>query len=180
MGRRVVMAAAAAVGGALWVGKAGAILAGRQQPDHLFETAPVAFALVALVLSLEIRPAAARRVPLALAVVALLSSVLAAGWDLVTGEVLGPALMLGVLTMLVGLGLAGRRARGGRYGDRVPRWAVGIAVATVPLVVAGGVLAMRTTERALEVPILLLGLAWLALAGIVLQDRRATAGSARW
>lgn len=170
MGRRVVMAAAAATGGALWVVKAAAVLAGRDQPAHLFEVAPVAFALVALLLALEVPSPRGRRTPLVLAVVAVLSSTLAAAWDLAAGDVLGPAMMLGILAMVGALGVAGRRLRRDDAARRVPRWAVGIAVATVPAIVAGGALSVVTDERALEVPVLLLGLAWIAFAPVLLRE----------
>lgn len=165
MARRAAMATSAAVGGAFWVIKAVAVLAGAAQPRSVFELAPLGFAVATLLLAFELRPGD-RRAPVAVGVLAVVASAVAGGWDLLTGQVLGPALLTGVVGMLVALGLAGHRLRRADPEDRAARTALVLAVATVPIVVAGGALAV-IDERLLEVPILLLGLAWLAFAGVL-------------
>lgn len=166
MRRSVGTAAAAAAGGFLWAVKAAAVLAGAEQPPYLFEVAPVAFATAALLLSLEL-PDAERRTPQVLAAVAVASTAAAAVSAVAADGVWGPASLAGILLTLASLGLTGWRLDRRSPELRHPRWAFGIAVGTIPAVLAGGVLSTVTTERFLEVPILVLGLAWIVLGGLL-------------
>lgn len=175
MGRRVVTAAAAATGGVLWTVKAAAVLAGAGQPPHLFELAPAAFAVVALLLARAHTTGGGRRLPVALGVVAVAASALAAAWALATGEVLGPAMMLGIIAMLASLGLTGRSLRRGGRHPVVARTALALAVGTVPAVLVGGALSLLD-ERLLELPILVVGAGWIAFGWWLALERERCTG----
>ena len=161
---------AAILGGAMWVVKGAAILAGRGQPPVVFQAAPAFFALALLALHALVRgrPERLERIG---ASFAYLAAVLAAvtpvaalvAWD---GDM--PAVFNGtmavatlcILAALVTLGVVVRRAGIlGRPWSTVP---LALGILFVPLLLVGGLLS-AVDERLLEIPIVLLGLAWVLL-----------------
>ncbi len=172
-------AVAAAAGGACWVIKASTILLTGQQPPIFFEAAFVLFpvALLGLYAALGRRGGRLATWGLVLAVAAEVSAVvvrlgvLFGPDDLMPREdtvtALTPFIVLaglGTFTGLLLLGLAVHRTRAlpGRW-RTLP---LALAVSAVPLMLIGGLLE-AVNERLLEIPITLLGVAWVAL-GVVL------------
>jgi len=160
---------AAAVGGVLWAVKGTAIVLTGDQPEYIFEVAPLFFALglVGLHARLEGRGGRPARVGGALAWAGVaLAGVSAAVYVATTDDEAFPlsaTMPLTALSILVGfvlLGIAVRRA------DALPgRWrSLPLAiVAGFPLmIVVGGVLE-ALNERLLEIPLVVVGLAWIAL-----------------
>ncbi len=178
---------AAMLGGVMWVGKGGAILLTGGQPPVLFEAAVPLFAigLVGLHARLEGRGGRLGRVGLLLAYAALVSALVVplgwtlapAGWvpdeDSVTP--LTPFIVLAGFGPFLGLVLVGRGAL--RAGVFPPPWsalplAVGLG-APLLILVGGGALA-AIDARLLEIPIVLVGLAWMVLGYAVLATKSAT------
>lgn len=153
-------AAAALLGGSLWILKGGVILLGYDQPPHAFEVAPLLFALATVGLARRSPPSRARLGGVVLAAVGVVASLVAAVSSLATGDVVGPDLLVGVLATTAALVVLGIALR--RRGAAVGRYALLLGVGTVPAVVAGGALSF-VDERLLEVPIVALGLGWVAL-----------------
>jgi len=151
---------AALIGGLLWVFKAGAILLGHGQPEHVFEVAPLLFALVTLGLANWVPTSRARRVGIPLAVTAVLGCLVAAVWSVVAGNVLGPDLAIGMVTMTVALVISGLALL--RSGAAVGGSPLLLGIATIPAILVGGALS-TIDERLLEVPILAIGLGWIVL-----------------
>lgn len=156
--RALFAASTAALGGALWVVKGASILVSGVQPPWLFELAPVFFAASCWGLAStrgDRALSAGALCAAVLAVVLLMVDAAAAG-----GAFLGVA-MLGVIAFLLVFGWRVRR-----------RWRAPLVlgVSIVPLVVVGGLLAI-VHERLLEVPLVLLGLGWIALGGVALRRR---------
>lgn len=161
-------AVAAALGGAAWIGKAGAILATGDQPPLLFEVAPLLFAigLVGLRLLLGARPGRTGDVGGWVAVAALILSVL----DLVasspastSGSDFSPFTFVAFLCVLAALVLLGLSIlRRPTLPQRARRLPLLLGILTFPLIAVGGALETMN-ERLLEVPLLLLGLAWMWL-----------------
>ena len=167
---------AAALGGALWAAKGIAILATGDQPEHIFEAAPLFFALglVGLHARVKGRGGGPARVGGALAWVGLALALLSAGLYLTTtdDEVFPlsaaiPLTALSILASLVLLGLAVRRteALAGRWRS-LP---LSMGAAALPLMMVGGMLE-TLNERLLEIPIVLLGLAWITLGYAIWSD----------
>lgn len=161
---------AAGVGGGLWVAKATAILVTGEQPEYIFEVAPLFLALGLVGLHARVRGRGGRpaRVGgmLAWAGVALGATTAAVSVATTDGEAFPldftfPLTMLSVLGALVLLGIAVRRA------DALPgRWRslpLAIVAGVIPFMIVGGVLE-TISERLLEIPLVLFGLAWIALA----------------
>lgn len=156
---------AAVLGGLAWAVKAGSVLAGGAQPRYLAEFAPAAhgLALVAMAWALRCGPVAR-----AVALAAFGTGAMAAWTYAATPEHWLYNLAMFAATVLVVVALVlvgrtvGRRAALGRW-SRLPGR---IGLSTLPLILAGGLLS-SVDERLLELPVLLLGLAWLWL-GIVL------------
>jgi hypothetical protein len=163
------------LGGVMWVGKGGAIMLTGEQPPVLFSAAMPLFAvgLVGLHARLGGRGGRLGRAGLLLAYAALASALVVlvgstlapAGWvpdeDSVTP--LTPFIVLagfGPFVGLVLLGIATLRARA------IPApWSalpLVMGAGAVPLMLVGGVLGL-VSERLFELPIVLLGFAWVLL-----------------
>ena len=166
---------AAMLGGVLWVFKGGAIILTGEQPPLLFEAAPPLFAagLVGLHARLGGRGGRLGRTGLLLAYAALASALVAlvgltlgpAGWvpkeDSVTP--LTPFIVLagfGPFVGLVLLGIATLRVKAMPAPFSALPLVMGVGA--VPLMLVGGVLEL-VSERLFELPIVLLGLAWVLL-----------------
>jgi len=177
-------AVAAVVAGVCWVIKAAGIFLSGAQPPILFEAAFVLFpvALVGLYAALGPRGGRSAMCGLVLAVAAEVSAVvvglgvLFGPADLMPREdsvtVLTPFIVLAGLGAFAGLlllGLAVRRTRALPGPWRTLPLA--LAVSAVPLLMLGGALEV-VSERLLEVPIVLLGVGWVAL-GVVLAQHGA-------
>lgn len=160
---------AAVAAGGCWVAKAGGILAAGLQPPILFELAPLLMAVAVLALAWQLPPSARRTTSVGLAVLAaaaatpVLLDELAPLPHLVTGAGMAAANLL----VLIGLALVG-----GHLHAVLPLL---LAVITVPAVIAGGLLMMLLGERALEIPILVLGAVWAALGVSMIQGRHRAA-----
>jgi hypothetical protein len=148
-----VAAVAALAGGTAWAVKSAAILLTGDQPPVLFDVAPPAFAVALTAAGVGLQPVGRRRTAVivlgalstAAAAVALVSELVAA--------TSGAALAVSSVALVVGLVLLD--------GSREPlRPGRAIGLATVPLLLAGGVLA-EVHERLLELPLLVLSLGWL-------------------
>lgn len=175
-------AVASVTAGACWVVKAVGILATGEQPPIVFELALVLFpvALVGLFATLGRRGGRLATWGLVLAVTAVVSAVVM-GLGLLLGPedwmpadgtvtVLTPFIALTgfgtiVALLLLGLAVIRTKALSGRW-RTLP---LGLAVSYVPLMALGGALE-AVNERLLEVPVLLLGVAWIALGAVVARD----------
>jgi hypothetical protein len=160
---------AAGLGGGLWAVKGTAILLTGEQPDYIFEAAPLffAFGLVGLHAGLQERGGRPGLVGGALAWAGVGLALLSAAFYAATTDdeafplsATIPLTALSILASLVLLGIAVRRAHAlpGRW--RSLPLAIGTGV--LPLLLAGGILE-TLDERLLEIPIVILGLAWIAL-----------------
>ena len=172
-------AVAAVVAGVCWVIKSGGILLTGEQPPLLFDAALMLFpvALIGLYAALGRGSGwiAAYGFGLALAATA---SALVMGIAALFGPddwqpdgdsvtILTPFIAVagfGTFAALLLLGLAARRATA-----LDPRWRIlplAVAVSAVPLMVSGSVLELGN-ERLVELPVLLLGAAWVAIGGVL-------------
>lgn len=160
---------AALLGGASWTIKAIAILSGGAQPALLFEVAPLAMGLALLGLAAlpKVGPFARLSALFAggLAVAAFATYLVMPAHWMFNLLFLAANLSVVVALWLVGGHVRRRDLLGAR--SRLPRR---IALWTVPAMIAGGLIA-EIDDRLLELPILLLGLAW-CLLGIVCLGRR--------
>ena len=157
-------AASAMLGGLFWIVKAGTILLIGEQPPFLFELAPILFAggLLGLHARAGGKGGVVGNIGLGLAIVSGVAAVI----TLMTtspsaGESFSPPIFitfLAELASLVFLGLAARRTRAIRW-SLLP---LTLGTITFPLIALGGALA-TVNARLLEIPILLLGLAWVWL-----------------
>jgi hypothetical protein len=174
---------AAMLGGVMWVVKGGAIMLTGEQPPVLFEAALPLFAvgLVGLHARLGGRGGRLGKTGVLLAYVALASAlVVLVGWTLApAGWVpdedsltpLTPFIVLAGLGPFVGLvllGIATLRVKA----MPAPWSALPLLMGTgaVPLMLVGGVLEL-VSERLVELPIVLLGLAWVLLGYSVWSGR---------
>src|SRR5215204_1742143 len=163
------------LGGVMWVFKGGAIMLTGEQPPVVFEAALPLFAagLVGLHACLGGRGGRLGRTGLLLAYAALASALVTlvgwtlapAGWvpdeDSVTP--LTPFISLAGLGPFVSLGLLGIATL--RVKAMPAPWSalpLVVGVGAVPLMLVGGVLEL-VNERLLELPIVLLGFAWVLL-----------------
>lgn len=160
---------AAVAAGLCWTVKAVAILATGQQPALLFELAPLLMAFAILVLGRQLAPGKPRTICAVVATAALL-----AGVAVLVGQVMPlPTIAYGIamaganLLILVGLVTAGLSLRG-RLGAHLPFL---LGLVTFPALLIGGLAADLVGERALEVPLVALGAAWIAL-GVQLSRGR--------
>jgi hypothetical protein len=160
---------AAALGGMLWAAKGSAVLLTGDQPDYIFELAPLFFSLglLALYARLEGGGGEAARLGGALAWSGLALMLASAALYLVTGGEegfpIGVIIALAALSILAGLVLLGMAVR--RTEALPGRWRslpLAMGAAVIPLLMVGGILE-TLDERLLEIPIVLLGLAWSAL-----------------
>ncbi len=174
------------LGGVMWLGKGGAIMLTGEQPPVLFGAALPLFAvgLVGLHARLGGRGGRLGRTGLLLAYAALASALVVlvgstlapAGWvpdeDSVTP--LTPFIVLagfGPFVGLVLLGIATLRVKAMPAPWRALPLVMGAGA--VPLILVGGVLEL-VNERLFELPIVLLGLAWVLLGYAVLVVKSAT------
>lgn len=161
-------AVAAALGGAAWIGKAGAILVTGDQPPLLFEVAPLFFALALMGLRVLVGSRGGRLGDVGgwIAVAAVVLSML----DLTTGgsgpsseSDFSPLTFFAFLCVLASLILLGvpvlRRALVPGSARRLPLL---LGVLTFPLIAVGAAFE-SISERLLEVPLLLVGVAWVWL-----------------
>ena len=152
------------VGGLLWVVKGGAILLTGQQPPVVFEAALPLFALGLLGLHarLEGRGGSLGKAGGLVAYAALAAAAL------VFVAPLPPLYAVAGFGPFLGLVLVGRDARQARIFP--PPWStlpLAMGLGGPLLIVAGGGLALMG-ERLLEIPIVLVGLAWMLLGYSVL------------
>ena len=151
---------AAAVAGLCWLVKAVAILATGQQPPLLFELAPVLMAAATLVLGRQLRPGRARTV----CVVAASGAVVGGTVVLINQVARMPTVAFGIamagtnILVLVGLVAAGASLR-----QQMTPLPLVLGAVTIPALLLGGLLAEVLGERALEVPLVGLGVAWVVL-----------------
>ena len=169
---------AAVVGGVFWVIKAGAIMITGDQPDYLFEFAPLFFAvgLIGLHGQLEGLGGIVARAGGALAylsfVLSLLGAILYLSGSLETsGESFNPLVFgsfLSVIVSLILLGIVYRRSE-----ESAMKWQslpFILGVAAFPLMMVGGAVLEGINARLFEVPILVLGAGWMVL-GAALASR---------
>jgi NADH:ubiquinone oxidoreductase subunit K len=176
---------AAVVGGALWAAKATAILSTGDQPEYIFQVAPLLFAvgLVGLHARLQGRGGGSARIGGGLAWACLALALSSAALYLATTDdgafPLSATIPLTALSMLAALVLLGIAAR--RVEALTGRWRslpLAIGAAAIPLMMVGGILG-TLDERLLEIPILALGLAWIALGYALWSHARAGTGLRR-
>lgn len=168
---------AALLGGAAWTIKGGAILLSGNQPPYLFEAAPTLFALGQLGLAALLPEGAGRlrRIGIALAALSGLAGVLAvfmleSASDESSFSPWVFASFLSNLAALIVLGIAVRRSA---VSASPLRWLpLGLGIMTFPLVAVGGALE-QINDRLLEVPLVLLGLAWIRLGCLIAFARSA-------
>ena len=178
---------AAMLGGVLWVFKGGAIMLTGEQPPVVFSAAQPLFAagLVGLHARLGGRGGRLGRTGLLVAYVALLSALVAlVGFTLVPAGWVPNEAMKGVSSVtevlagfgtflsLVLLGIATLRVKAMPAPWRALPLVMGVGA--VPLILVGGILLELVNERLVELPIVLLGLAWMLLGYSVLVVKGAT------
>lgn len=168
VGRRFggVWGIGAVLGGILWASKSLAILITGDQPEYIFELAPIALAVAALGLALAWRKETrGTRLPTLLTFVALLSTTSAGVSYLVRRDdegLFGPALMVGMVSIIVVLFWVGRsfwRTRASDQWRAIPFPLAWSFVIALPLSGALGAL----NERLLEIPLLTISLGWIWL-----------------
>ena len=153
---------AAFLGGLAWTLKGSVILAGGDQPPLLFEAAPALFGVGLLSIAYCTKRDRRRDVALALSAVATLAGLAALVSDMV-GEVAGAALATSSVALLLGLLTLGRR---GRWPAPLA-WGIGLAM--VPALLVGGALS-AIDERLLELPLVCLGVGWMAVGWAMLRQ----------
>lgn len=100
------------------------------------------------------------------AVVGCLVAVVA---SIATGDVLGPDLLMGVVTMSAALMIVGSALR--RSGAAYGGVALFLGVATIPAMLVGGAIS-TIDERLLEVPVVAIGLVWITLGLDLIHHRK--------
>src|SRR3990170_6193325 len=161
---------AAMVGGLMWIVKGGSILITGQQPPVVFEAALPLFALGLLGLHTRLRGHGG---PLGKAGVLVAYAALAAA-ALVLVAPLPPLYAVAGFGPFLGLVLMGSATLQARIFP--PPWSVlplAMGLGGPLLILAGGGLALMN-ERLLEIPIVLVGLAWMLLGYAVLVVKGAT------
>ncbi len=164
---------AAFTAGAFWVAKGAAIIATGVQPPILFEAAPALMAVAVFGLAWQVPRSLRRRTALGVSTAAFLAAmpVLLQLIVPVPESVAGAGMATANVLVLVGLALVGLYLRRHR---RVVLPIV-LAIATVPAVMAGGFLMMLLGERALEIPIVILGVGWTMVGASTARGRYSTA-----
>lgn len=157
--------------GLCWTIKAVAILVTGQQPALLFQMAPLLMAIAVLFLGQQLPPGKRRTVCVGMAAGALLLGV-----AVLTDQVMAlpnaassiatAGANLLILACLITVGLSVRR----RLGSHLP---LVLGWITLPAILVGGLAAELLGERALELPLVALGVAWMAL-GVELSRGRYT------
>ena len=162
---------AAIVGGLLWVVKGGSILLTGQQPPVVFEAAMPFFAVGLLGLHARLD---GRGGPLGKAGVLVAYAALASA-AIVLVAPLAPFYAVAGFGPFLGLVLVGSATL--QAGVFRPPWSalpLAMGLGGPLLILAGGGLALMS-ERLLEIPIVLVGLAWMLLGYSVLVGKGATA-----
>ena len=160
---------AAVAAGLCWTVKAVAILLTGDQPALLFELAPLLMAIAVLVLGQQLPSGGPHTTVAFMATAALLAgvAVLAEQVMPLPTVVYGIAMAGANLFVLVGLVTAGLSlAR--RLQARLP---LVLGLVTVPALLVGGLAAELMGERALELPLVALGAAWLVLGFQISRGR---------
>jgi len=147
--------------GLCWTVKAVAILATGDQPALLFELAPLLMAVAVLVLGQQLPPGRARVVCVGVGAVALSGGVAVLAGHLVPLSTVayGIAMAGANVAIMIALVIAGVTLRRG-LGAQLP---LVLGLATVPALLLGGLAAELLGERALELPLGALGVAWIVL-----------------
>jgi hypothetical protein len=161
---------AAMVGGLMWVVKGGSILLTGQQPPVVFEAAMPLFAvgLLGLHARLDGRGGLLGKAGVLMAYAALASAAI------VLVAPLAPFYALAGFGPFLGLVLLGSATPQARVFP--PPWSalpLAMGLGSPLLILAGGGLAL-ISERLLEIPIVLVGLAWMLLGYSVLAVKEAT------
>lgn len=159
---------AALLGGSFWLIKGLSILATGIQPPLLFEIAPLllALGLVGLHARLGGRGGKPAMIGLILAVIsASLNVVSLINFSTLGEESFSPWIFGGFLANLASLIFLGLRSA--RISGVLPnraRWLpLILGISTFPLVIIGGIMLEPINERFLEVPLVLIALAWIYL-----------------
>lgn len=160
----VLYGGAAAIGGVLWAVKSLAILATGEQPDYIFMSAPFFFGIASIGISEAADTAFRTWLLKAVAWTATIAGAIAAGASLAGSEdgPFGASVAVCMLAVLVVMLWGGYKIR--RSGS-LGKWSFGpwglawLMLAALPI---GGVLE-SVNERLLEVPLLLVGVAWIGL-----------------
>ncbi len=161
---------AAMVGGLLWVVKGGSILITGQQPPVVFEAAMPFFAVGLLGLHARLD---SRGGPLGKAGILVAYAALAAAATFLITP-LAPFIVVAGFGPFLGLVLLGSATLQARVFP--PPWSalpLSVGLGGPLLILAGGGLAL-VNERLLEIPIVLVGLAWMLLGYSVLMVKGAT------
>ena len=162
---------AAMVGGLMWVVKGGSILLTGQQPPVVFEAAMPLFALGLLGLHARLD---GRRGPLGKAGVLIAYAALASA-AIVLMTPLAPFYAVAGFGPFLGLVLVGSATLQARiFPSPWSALPLALGLGGPLLILAGGGLAL-INERLLEIPIVLVGLAWMLLGYSVLVGKGATA-----
>lgn len=158
--------AAGLLGGLSWVVKSVTILVTGHQPPLTFDvTLPLLGASLVGVAHLVLVPGRRRTVVLTAAWLAVVTGSVALGNELL-GESWDPAIAAWALALLVGqVCLLGVRSAPAP----LTSWT---GVSTVPALLVGGALA-EIDERLIEVPLVCIGLAWMAIGFVTLRRRAA-------
>lgn len=154
--------AAGLLGGLAWVVKSVTILVTGHQPPLTYEVAlPLLGASLVGVAHLVLEPGRRRTLVLTAAWLAVLTGSVALGSELL-GESWDPSIAVWALSLLAGqVGLLGVRPAPAPL-----TWWTGVS--TVPALLVGGALA-EVDERLLEVPLVCIGLAWMAIGLVTLR-----------
>ena len=159
----------------MWAVKGIAILATGDQPPFAFEVAPPLFALGLVGLHARLGSRGDRAAKAGVALACAAAAFFVAGMGARSLEldvafvVTTLATSLCILAALVLLGVAARRGRAIAGPARHVPLAMGVLA--VPALLVGGLLA-ELDERLLEIPLVLLAGAWIALARVIWPPRR--------
>ena len=175
----------AVIGGLCWLVKGGAILLTGIQPPYLFEAAPFFLGIGLWGLYLRLSPGQrgrAARAGAILAVAAAVSALVQLWAELFAPELVPREDTVTIVTpfvVLAGIGLLASAALLGiavRRGGGIPRPWLSLAIplaflASIILIILVEDLVGETaaSERLLEVPVVILGLAWIWLGAVILR-----------
>ncbi len=172
---QLVSGAAAVLGGTLLIAKAVAILTTGNQPPLLFEVAPIALALAFQGLLVLVKPAGFRRTIVQSVIIATVISAIA---GITTGTAVNEGLSslfdvvagLGPMALLIYLGRLVMITRSLAGSWRFLPVALGLG--TIPALIVGAILEATLGERFLEIPLLVIGLAWILTGHQMWKQRK--------